>query len=100
VFESKLQYLADMNVSPKTVSVFQRLGVDMIRVSSLLPDNAPDETILNLARKTGRVLITQELDFSALLAINGYDRPSLITLRLSHSDPQTVTDRLREVIPK
>ena len=89
-----------MNVSPKTVSVFQRLGVDMIRVSSLLPDNALDEAILNLARKTGRVLITQDLDFSALLAIHGYDRPSLITLRLSHSDPQTVTDRLREVIPK
>ena len=100
MFESKLQYLADMNVSPKTVSVFQHLGVDMIRVSSLLPDNASDETILNLARKTGRVLITQDLDFSALLAIHGYDRPSLITLRLSQSDPQTTTDRLREVIPK
>jgi predicted nuclease of predicted toxin-antitoxin system len=96
----KLRYLADMNVSPKTVSAFQRLGVDMIRTSSLLPDNASDETILNLARKTGRVLITQDLDFSALLAIHGYDRPSLITLRLSHSDPQTVTDRLYVVIPQ
>ncbi len=100
MFESKLQYLADMNVSPKTVSAFQRLGVDMIRTSILLPENAADEAILNLARKTGRVLITQDLDFSALLAIHGYDRPSLITLRLSHADPQTVTDRLREVIPK
>jgi predicted nuclease of predicted toxin-antitoxin system len=100
VFEPKLQYLADMNVSPKTVGVFQRLGVDMIRTSSLLPETASDETILDLARKTGRVLITQDLDFSALLAIHGYDRPSLITLRLSQSDPNTVTDRLSEVIPK
>jgi predicted nuclease of predicted toxin-antitoxin system len=89
-----------MNVSPKTVSVFQGLGVDMVRVSSLLPDNSSDEAILNLARKTGRVLITQDLDFSAILAIHGHDRPSLITLRLSHSDPQTVTYRLLEVIPQ
>ena len=100
MFESKLKYLADMNVSPRTVGAFQKLGIDIIRVSSVLPDNAPDEAILNLARKTGRVLITQDLDFSALLAIHGYDRPSLITLRLSHSDPQTVTDRLLEVIPQ
>jgi len=68
VFESKLRFLADMNVSPKTVFAFQRLGVDMIRVSSLLPENAADEAILVLARKTGRVLITQDLDFSTLLA--------------------------------
>jgi predicted nuclease of predicted toxin-antitoxin system len=89
-----------MNVSPKTVSVFQHLGFDMIRVSSLLPETASDESIMNLARNTDRVLITQDLDFSALLAIHGYDRPSLITLRLSHSDPQTVTDRLYQVIPQ
>ena len=89
-----------MNVSPRTVGAFQKLGIDIIRVSSVLPDNAPDEAILDFARKTGRVLITQDLDFSTLLAIHGYDRPSLITLRLYHSDPQTVTDRLLEVIPQ
>ena len=89
-----------MNVSPRTVGAFQKLGIDIIRVSSVLPDNAPDEAILDFARKTGRVLITQDLDFSTLLAIHGYDRPSLITLRLSHSDPHTVTDRLLEVIPQ
>ena len=89
-----------MNVSPKTVSVFQHLGFDMIGVSSLLAETASDESIMNLARNTDRVLITQDLDFSALLAIHGYDRPSLITLRLSHSDPQTVTDRLYQVIPQ
>lgn len=89
-----------MNVSPRTVDEFQKLRVDMIRVSSLLPDNSSDEAILDLARKTGRVLVTQDLDFSALLAIHGHDRPSLITLRLSKSDPQTITDRLIEVIPQ
>ena len=89
-----------MNVSPRTVGAFQKLGIDIIRVSSVLPDNAPDEAILDFARKTGRVLITQDLDFSTLLAIHGYDRPSLITLRLYHSDPHTVTDRLLEVIPQ
>jgi predicted nuclease of predicted toxin-antitoxin system len=39
------------------------------------------------------VIITQDLDFSALLALGGYSRPSLITLRLSNTDPNIVTQR-------
>jgi predicted nuclease of predicted toxin-antitoxin system len=40
--------------------------------------------------------VTQDLDFSALLALGGFDRPSLITLRLSDTAPETVTRRLLE----
>jgi predicted nuclease of predicted toxin-antitoxin system len=54
---------------------------------------------LDFARREGRVVVTQDLDFSSLLALGGYDRPSLITLRLSVSDPDTVTRRLLEVLP-
>jgi len=35
-----------------------------------------------------------------LLALGGYDRPSLISLRLSVSDPETITRRLLEVFPQ
>lgn len=44
-------------------------------------------------------MITQDLDFSALLALGGHDRPSLITLRLLVTDPDTVTARLQQVLP-
>jgi len=96
---AKIRLLADMNISPKTVISLREQGWDIIRVPEVLPMDAEDEEILELARREDRVIVTQDLDFSALLALSGYDRPSLITLRLAISDPQTVTHRLLEVLP-
>jgi len=99
LLEPKLRYLADMNISPKTVAALRQRGVDVIRVSSLLPVDTSDEAILDFARKMDMVLISQDLDFSSLLAVRGYERPSLITLRLFQTDPDAVTERLWQVIP-
>ena len=89
-----------MNLSPKTVSDMRSLGYDIVRVSSVLPENTSDLDLLEYGAKNERVVITQDLDFGALLAIYGYDRPSVITLRLSGSAPDTITERLIEVIPQ
>jgi predicted nuclease of predicted toxin-antitoxin system len=95
-----MRFLADMNVSPATVADLASDGIDIVRVSSLLPVNAPDKEILDLARREERAVITHDVDFSALLALGGYDRPSLVTLRLLDTDPDLVTQRLRHVLPK
>ena len=97
---SSLGFLADMNLSPVTVAALQQEGWDIVRVSALLPANAPDTEILALARRQNRVIITQDLDFSTLLALGGHAQPSLITLRLSQADPIRVTERLRQVLPQ
>jgi predicted nuclease of predicted toxin-antitoxin system len=96
----RLRFLADMNLSPITVDALQREGWDIVRVSTLLPANASDAEILVLARRQNRVVITQDLDFSALLALGGHAQPSLITLRLSNTDPSLVTERLRQIVPQ
>ena len=96
---SELQFLADMNISPQTVSDLCRQGWDAVRVSDLIPDNSPDEDILELARRRGMVLLTQDLDFSHLIALGGYDSPSLVTLRVSITDPEVITRVLLEVLP-
>jgi predicted nuclease of predicted toxin-antitoxin system len=83
-----------MNISPKTVEALRRQGWNIIRVSEILPADVSDQEILESARQEDRIVITQDLDFSALLALGGYHSPSLITLRLSVSDPETVTRRL------
>jgi predicted nuclease of predicted toxin-antitoxin system len=89
-----------MNMSPLTVAALAAEGMDIARVSSLLPVNASDENILSLARQEGRVVITQDMDFSSLLALGGHDRPSLVTLRLLNTDPEVITQRLRRVLPQ
>lgn len=94
-----IQLLADMNISPQTVTFLQQQGWDMIRVAEVLPATASDSEILEFARREERVIVTQDLDFSTLLALSGYNQPSLITLRLLASDPDTVNQKLIEVLP-
>lgn len=94
-----IRFLANMNISPETVKSLRGEGWDIIRVSDLLPANASDQKVLELARKEDRVIVTQDLDFSALLALGGYGKPSLISLRLTRSDPGTVSKKLSEIVP-
>ena len=70
-----------------------------MRVSEILPVNAQDHEILEFARQENRVVITQDLDFSALLALGGFNKPSLISLRMTVSDPEAVTQKLIELLP-
>lgn len=94
-----LQILADMNISPLTVNALRQAGWDAYRVSAPLSEDASDEAILTYAAETGQIVCTQDLDFSALLAVSGRARPSLITLRLSNTAPRIVTERLLDVLP-
>lgn len=96
---SALPLLADMNISPLTVEALQRAGWTASRVSDRLPADAPDASILEYAAERNHVVCTQDLDFSALLAVAGRDRPSLITLRLADTAPRIVTARLLDVLP-
>lgn len=88
-----------MNISPLTVTTLQRVGYTIVRVSDLLPANAPDLKILQLARERKMVLVTQDIDFSTLLALGGHASPSVVTVRLSNSDPAFVAHRLQQVLP-
>jgi predicted nuclease of predicted toxin-antitoxin system len=91
------RFLADINISPRTVEALTLQGWDIVRVSAFLPRSAPDTEILDFAYREGFVIITQDLDFSTLLALSGRSRPSLVTLRLSRSDPETMTRKLLEL---
>ena len=97
---ANLRLLANMNISPETVTALQKMGVDIVRVSQILPATSPDVEVPDLARRDKRVLVTQDLDFSALLALGGFDSPSLITMQLTVSDPKAITQKLLEVLPK
>ncbi|MGF1676975.1 MAG: DUF5615 family PIN-like protein [Rivularia sp. (in: cyanobacteria)] len=97
---TNIKLLADMNISPTTVSNLQVEGWDIIRVVEFLPATASDLEILEFAREKERVIISQDLDFSMLLAVGGYNQPSLITLRLSFTDPEAVTQKILNFLPQ
>ena len=95
-----IRLLADVHISPKTVGDLQKQGYEIIRSSEVLPANAPDINILEFARAENWVVLTQDLDFSMLVALSRYSQPSLITLRLSSAKPDIVTKRLLDVLPQ
>lgn len=85
-----IRFLADMNISPKTIRTLRLKGWDIVRVSQFLPANASDQEVLHFARNEARVVVTQDLDFSTLIVSGGYGSPSLITLRLTATDPEAI----------
>ena len=94
----KVGFLANMNISPITVEALRNHGWDIIRVSEVMDEKSKDMDVLRYAQKQNRVVITQDLDFSQILALRGYAKPSLINLRFENARPDFVTARIIDVV--
>jgi predicted nuclease of predicted toxin-antitoxin system len=94
-----MRLLADMHIAPRTVSFLRSLGHDVVRVDELLLPSAADDAIVAAATHDGRHILTQDLDFSASVALSGRTGPSVISLRLSSSRVERVNTVLQEVLP-
>jgi predicted nuclease of predicted toxin-antitoxin system len=95
-----MRLLADMHISPRTVEFLRTLGHDVVRVSEILLPQASDETIVSRADEHGRIILTQDLDFSAIIALTGQQSPSLVSLRLASSRVEYVNTVLAKVLPE
>jgi predicted nuclease of predicted toxin-antitoxin system len=82
-----LEFLADMNISPITVDLINSAGYLMSRVSERLSSSSLDAEILSYSRKNNLILVTQDLDFSNLIALGNYRQPSFITFRIANNSP-------------
>ena len=95
---AKLEFLANMNISPLTVEQLRTRGWNISRVSQVMKKNSKDLDILIYAQRQNKVVITLDLDFSTLLALRGYTKPSVINLRLENPRPNLVSARIIDVV--
>jgi len=93
-----LEFLANMNISPLTVELLRNHGWNIIRVSEVMNNKSKDKEVLAYAREHNKILITQDLDFSMLLAVGGYNKPSVINLRLENANPDFMATRIIDVV--
>ena len=91
-----MKLLADLNIAPRTVSFLRAEGHDVERASEA---SGTDAAIVELARRQGCAVLTQDLDFSAIVALSGRTDPSVISLRLASSRVEDVNARLAAVLP-
>lgn len=94
-----MKLLADIHISPVTVAFLNTLGHDTIRVSEALSPSAADSLIIAHAFAEERTVLTQDLDFSALIALSGQQKPSIVTLRLASSRIEHVNSILEKALP-
>ena len=94
-----MRLLADMHISPSTVAHLRANGHEAVRVNEVLKATASDEEVLAFAAADNRVVRTQDLDFSRLVAVSGAKKPSVISLRLKSSRIENVHAILDRVLP-
>jgi predicted nuclease of predicted toxin-antitoxin system len=95
----KSKFIADIHISPLTVKDLQKKGYDIIRVTDKLTATSLDKEIIQLAYQEKAVIITQDLDFSAIIAQSGLNGPSVILLRVTNAKPDIITRILITMLP-
>jgi predicted nuclease of predicted toxin-antitoxin system len=76
-----LKLLIDNALSPRLADELRAHGVDAVHVRDLGLATESDATILKRAATDGRILVSRDGDFAALLANGGLTLPSFVHLR-------------------
>jgi len=77
-----VRLLVDMNLSPSWIERLAQHGFEAVHWSTIGTPTAGDDEILSWARVNGFVLLTHDLDFSAILAAMTEAAPSVVQLRM------------------
>ena len=93
-----MKFIADMGISPKTVSFLRDLGYQAVHLHEEGLDRLTDTAILDKARREESILLTHDLDFGDLLAAGGEHLPSVIIFRLRNMGLGRVNVHLYHVI--
>lgn len=75
-----------MNLSPEWEQVFSEYR-EVKHWSRIGDSDTPDELILLWAKENGHVILTNDLDFGAILAATHLDSPSVFQIRSMCLDP-------------
>ena len=76
-----MKLLVDMNLSPSWVDRLAGHGLEAVHWSTIGAATAPDAEILTWAKEYQFVVITNDLDFSAILAASAGASPSVVQIR-------------------
>jgi predicted nuclease of predicted toxin-antitoxin system len=81
-----MKVLIDMNLSPRWVGRLRTAGFEAVHWSTIGNPNALDTEIMDFARSNDFVVLTSDLDFSAILAATGGTKPSVAQIRSPNLD--------------
>ena len=94
-----MKFLIDMPLSPTLALWLKGQGHDAVHVAELGMSRAPDSEIMARAILEHRTVVTADLDYPRLLALNGADGPSLILFRGGDWSEAEVIVRIGDALP-
>ncbi len=85
-----MKIIIDMNLSPLWVEFFQGYGIHSTHWSNIGNIKATDEEIFQWSKENNGIILTQDLDFSTILALSNAEKPSVILIRAKNSLPEHI----------
>ena len=87
-----MKLLLDMNLPPRLADKFSAKGVEARHWSQLGAPDAADAEIMRFAADADYIVLTFDLDFSAILAATKGSGPSVVQIRALDLTSETVFD--------
>ena len=85
-----MKLLVDMNLSPRWTAMLADSGLEAVHWSSVGRVDARDSEIMAYAVENGFVVLTHDLDFSAILAATKAIKPSVVQIRAEDVSPDAI----------
>jgi len=85
-----MKILLDMNLTPRWVQFLETAGFEVFHWSQVGRAEAADEEIMSYAASQDFVVLTHDLDFSAILAATKGRKPSVVQIRAQNIKPEAV----------
>jgi predicted nuclease of predicted toxin-antitoxin system len=92
-----MRFLLDQDVYASTARFLKNLNHDVVLASEIGHARTTDWTLLQLAQEQGRILVTRDRDFGALVFVKGL-RTGVIYLRVLPSTQNQVHQELSRVL--
>ncbi len=86
--------LVDMNLAPRLAQLLVQAGVEAVHWVQCGPGTAPDVDIMAYAHERGWIVVTHDLDFTAILAATGAVGPSVVQVRGLDVTPEALVGPL------
>ncbi|MGO8704953.1 MAG: DUF5615 family PIN-like protein [Candidatus Brocadiia bacterium] len=93
-----MKLLWDMGLSPRTAIFLRENGHDAVHLWEEGLPRIADEDVAQKAAHEGRILVTFDLDFSRILALQRASNPSMILFRLQEFTTDQVNHMLGRLL--
>jgi len=95
-----VKLLLDMGIARRAAELLRRAGIHATHLGERGLARLPDEDVVMLAREEGRIVVTLDADFSALLALSRASQPSVIHLRIERLGYREAARVIQDVLER